>query len=162
MQTKQMHQLIQQLENYTECWKQFIHFVNIARGKKFSPEEESQFLEVKSVIIQQMEMILASIESGTPTKDEVMLLVGSAPSLRFLCELNDSALRNVESQWHKLYIGWHSVLGKLKVQKQNTESKTVFQSLLRKEKRGGLTITALLAHLILLCDSDFFQQIRWS
>ncbi len=137
MQTKQMHQLIEQLENYTECWKQFNHFVNLARAKKFSQEEESQFLEVKSVIIQQMEMILASIEAGTPSKDEVMLLVGSAPSLRFLGELNDSALRNVESQWHKLYIGWHSVLGQLKVQKQVTESKTVFQSFFEKKKKAA-------------------------
>jgi hypothetical protein len=137
MQTKHMHQLIQQLENYTECWKQFIHFVNLARAKKFSPEEESQFLEVKSVIVQQMEMILASIEAGTPSKDEVMTLVSSAPSLRFLCELNDSALRNVESQWHKLYIGWHSVLGQLKVQKQMTESKTVFQNLFEKKKKAA-------------------------
>lgn len=137
MQTKQMHQLIQQLENYTECWKQFIHFVNLARSKKFSPEEEVQFLETKSVIIQQMEMILASIETGTPSKDEVMTLVSSAPSLRFLCELNDSALRNVESQWHKLYIGWHSVLGQLKVQKQVTESKGVLQSLFEKKKKAA-------------------------
>ena len=46
-----MHQLIQQLENYTECWKQFNHFVNIARAKNFGPEEEGQFLEVKTVIL---------------------------------------------------------------------------------------------------------------
>lgn len=135
MQTKEMHRLIDQLENYTECWKQFNHFVNLARAKKFSQEEEGQFLEVKSVIIQQMEMILASIEAGTPSKDEVLTLVGSAPSLRFLGELNDSALRNVESQWHKLYIGWHSVLGQLKVQKQVTESKTFFQQMFEKKKK---------------------------
>src|SRR5579862_6703346 len=115
MKEKQMDQLIQQLENYTECWKQFNHFVNVARAKKFAAEEEQQFLEVKTVIIQQMEMILAYIEAGTPTKDEVMTLVAGAPSLRYLSEMNDSGLRNVESQWHKLYIGWHSVLGQLKV-----------------------------------------------
>src|SRR5262249_37631445 len=103
MQSTKMHQLIQQLENYTESWKQFIHFVNVARGKKYGPEDESQFLETKTVIIQQLELILASIEAGTPSKEEVLNLVGSAPSLRFLSELNDSALRNLESQWHKLY-----------------------------------------------------------
>ncbi len=69
MQQKQMHQLIQQLENYTECWKQFNHFVNVARAKKFGPEEEGQFLEVKTVIIQQLELILSAIEAGTPSKD---------------------------------------------------------------------------------------------
>jgi hypothetical protein len=133
MQSNRMSQLIQQLENYTECWKQFIHFVNVARGKKFSPEDESQFLETKTVIIQQLELILSSIESGTPTKEEVLTLVGSAPSLRYLGEMNDSALRNIESQWHKLYIGWHSVLGQLKVRRNDNESKSFFATLMEKK-----------------------------
>jgi hypothetical protein len=134
MQQKQMHQLIQQLENYTECWKQFNHFVNIARAKKFGQEDEGEFLEIKTVIIQQLEMILSCIEAGTPTKDEVLALVGSAPSLRYLGELNDSALRNLESQWHKLYIGWHSVLGQLKVQQRQLESRSMLGDLFAKKK----------------------------
>jgi hypothetical protein len=134
MKEKQMDQLIQQLENYTECWKQFNHFVNIARSKKFGQEEEGQFLEVKTVIIQQMEMILAYIEAGTPSKEEVMTLIGSAPSLRFLGEMNDSGLRNVESQWHKLYIGWHSVLGQIKVQQRQQETKSVLAQMFEKKK----------------------------
>ena len=134
MQQKQMHQLIQQLENYTECWKQFNHFVNTARAKKFGPEEEGQFLEVKTVIVQQLEMILAAIEAGTPTKEEVLTLVGSAPSLRYLGELNEAALRNMESQWHKLYIGWHSVLGQLKVQQRQLESRSMLGAFFDKKK----------------------------
>jgi hypothetical protein len=134
MQQKQMHQLIQQLENYTECWKQFNHFVNLARAKKFGPEEEGQFLEVKTVIVQQLELILSVIESGTPTKEEVLALVGAAPSLRYLGELNDSALRNLESQWHKLYINWHSVLGQLKVQQRALESRSMLGAFFEKKK----------------------------
>jgi len=134
MQQKQMHQLIQQLENYTECWKHFNHFVSIARSKKFAPEDEAQFLEVKTVMVQQLELILASIEAGTPSKEEVLGLIGSAPSLRFLAEMNDSGLRNLESQWHKLYIGWHSVLGQLKVQQRALEAKSILGNLFEKKK----------------------------
>jgi len=134
MQEKKMDQLIQQLENYTECWKQFNYFVNLARTKKFGSEDEGQFLEIKTVIVQQLEMILAAIEAGTPSKDEVLGLIGNAPSLRFLGEMNDSALRNLESQWHKLYIGWHSVLGQLKVQRQTLEGKSLFSSMFEKKK----------------------------
>jgi hypothetical protein len=132
MQQKQMHQLIQQLENYTECWKQFNHFVNVARGKKFTHEDEAEFLEVKSVIIQQMEMVLSSIEAGSPSKEEVLTLIGGAPSLRYLSEMNDSALRNVESQWHKLYIGWHSVLGQLKVHQRQLSARSFLAQMLEK------------------------------
>ena len=43
--------------NYLECWKQFNYFVNLARSKKFSAEDENQFLEVKAVIVQELELI---------------------------------------------------------------------------------------------------------
>src|SRR5260221_5128559 len=134
MQQKQMHQLIQQLENYTECWKHFNHFVNIARSKKFAPEDEAQFLEVKTVMVQQLELILASIEARTPSKEEVLGLIGSAPSLRFLAEMNDSGLRNLESQWHQHYIRWHSVLGPLKVHQRALQAKSILGHLFVKKK----------------------------
>ncbi len=41
------------VENYTECWKQFHHYLQLVRGKKFEREDESQFLELKSVLAQQ-------------------------------------------------------------------------------------------------------------
>jgi hypothetical protein len=128
MSTKQMDILIQQMENYLECWKQFNTFMNLARSKKFNPEDETQFLEVKSLLVQELELILSAVEVGSPNRDEVHALVGSAPSLRFLSEMNDGVLRNLESQWHKIYIGWHAILGQLKVRQRETETKTGFFS----------------------------------
>jgi hypothetical protein len=130
---KKLEQLVLQMENYLECWKQFNRFVNVARGKKFSPEDENQFLEVKSVIVQELELILASVEVSSPTKEEVHTLIGNAPSLRYLSEMNEGALRNLESQWHKIYIGWHSILGQLKVRQRDEESKGKFSSFLGKK-----------------------------
>jgi hypothetical protein len=132
--TKKLEQLITQMENYLECWKQFNGFVNQARTKKFGPEDENQFLEIKSVIVQELELILASVEVASPTKDEVHTLIGNAPSLRYLSEMNEGALRNVESQWHKIYIGWHSILGQLKVRQGQEDSKSTFSSFLGKKK----------------------------
>lgn len=126
---KKVEQLIAQMENYLECWKQFNGFLNLGREKRIGKEEETQFLEVKSVLIQQLELILASIEVGSPTRDEVHALVGSAPSLRYLSELNDGTLRNLENQWHKIYIGWHAILGQLKVRQRGEEHKTAWAAL---------------------------------
>lgn len=134
MHPKRLNQLIQQMENYTECWKQFNHSVNLARSKRFGAEEESQFLEVKTVIVQELELILSAIEGGTPTKDEVVQLISHAPSLRFLSELSEPALRNLESNWHKLYIGWHSALGQLKVQRNAMENRSFLSSLFGRKK----------------------------
>ena len=132
--SKKLEQLIAQMENYLECWKQFNRFVNLARLKKFSAEDENQFLETKSVIVQELELILASVEVSSPTREEVHTLIGNSPSLRYLSEMNEGALRNVESQWHKIYIGWQSNLGQLKVQQREAESKTIWSSLFSKKK----------------------------
>jgi hypothetical protein len=129
MSNKKLDSLIQQMENYLECWKQFNHFINLARSKKLGAEEENQFLEVKSVIIQELELILASVDVHSPTKEEIHALIGNAPSLRFLSEMNEGALRNVESQWHKIYIGWHSILGQLKVRQHAEAGKSGFGSI---------------------------------
>ncbi len=134
MANKQLDQLIQQMENYLECWKQFNHFVNLARGKKFSVEDETQFLEVKTIIVQELELILASVEVASPSKEEVHNLLGMAPSLRYLGEMNEGALRNLENQWHKIYIGWHSILGQLKVKQRKDDSKS-FLSFGGKDKK---------------------------
>jgi hypothetical protein len=134
MRDKKMDQLIDQMENYLECWKQFNHFVNIARAKKFSLEDESHFLEVKSVIVQELELIFAAVEVSSPTKEETHSLVGNAPSLRYLSEMSEGALRNLENQWHKIYIGWHAILGQLKVRQRAEESKSTFASMFGKKK----------------------------
>jgi hypothetical protein len=129
MRDKKLDHLVHQMENYLECWKQFNRFLNLARAKKFSPEDDTQFLEIKSIIVQELELIFSSIDVASPTKEEIHALVGNAPSLRYLSEMSDGALRNLESQWHKIYIGWHSILGQLKVRQRDEQSKSVFATL---------------------------------
>ena len=135
MSTKKMDQLIAQMENYLECWKQFSRFLNLGRGKKFGHDDENQFLETKSVLVQELELILASVEVNSPTKEEVHSLIGNAPSLRFLSEMNEGALRNIESQWHRIYIGWHSILGQLKVRQRAEPGKSGIGSVFGKKKK---------------------------
>jgi len=133
MQNKKLDQLIDQMENYLECWKQFNNFLTTARAKKFSPEDDAQFLEIKSVIVQELELILSSVEVSFPTKEEIHALVGNAPSLRYLSEMSEGALRNLENQWHKIYIGWHAILGQLKVRRREEESKSGFAGMFGKK-----------------------------
>jgi hypothetical protein len=132
---KKFDQLTAQMENYLECWKQFNRYINLARAKKFGPEDEIQFLEIKSVLVQELELILSAIEVNSPTKDEIHALIGNAPSLRYLSEMNEGALRNVENQWHKIYIGWHSILGQLKVRQRAEVAKSGFGSMFAKKAK---------------------------
>ena len=121
-------QLILRMESYLECWKQYNTFMGMARAKRFSQEDENQFLEIKSVITQELELILCSIDCGPISRDDVHALIAAAPSIRFLSEMNDNALRSVESQWHKLFISLQSILGQLKVRQGQIESKSIMKS----------------------------------
>ena len=124
-----VEQLITRMEYYLECWKQFNTFMNMARTKKFTQEDENQFLEIKSVITQELELILCSIDCGPISREDVHGLIASAPSIRYLSEMNDNALRTVENNWHKLFISLQSLLGQLKVKQGQVESKSVMGSL---------------------------------
>jgi hypothetical protein len=64
----------------------------------------------------------------------VHTLLGGATSLRYLSDLNEGAFRNLENQWHKIYIGLQSILGQLKVQQRQVESKSVWSSFFGKKK----------------------------
>ena len=118
MEANKVDELIVQIENYLECWKQFNNYLTLARTKKYAQEDENQFLELKSVLAQELELIMSAVETTSPSKEEVQSLVSGTPSLRYLAELNEGAIRSIENQWHKIYIGWQSILGQLKVQQQ--------------------------------------------
>jgi hypothetical protein len=82
-----------------------------------------------------LELIFAAVEVNSPTKEEVHALIGNSPSLRSLSEMNEGAVRNVENQWHKIYIGWHSILGQLKVRQHADENKSSLGSIFGKKDK---------------------------
>jgi hypothetical protein len=110
------------VENHLESWRHIVHFIGLARGKRFDSADEDHFLELKGVIVQELELILSSGECSSPAKDDVHTMMNNAPSLRSLSQLNEGALRNLEHQWHLIYIGWHATLGQLKVKHRTLEA----------------------------------------
>ena len=110
------------VENHLESWRQIPHYIGVARGKTFDKAQEDQFLELKGVIVQELEMILASGECHWPTKDDVHEMMNNIPSLRHISQLHEGALGNVEHQWHLIYIRWHATLGQLKVKYKEFEA----------------------------------------
>ncbi len=134
MRNKNLEALILQVENYSECWKQFSRYLNSARSKQFDQSDETQFLELKSLITQELEMILAAVDCSSPKKGDVHSLLSSAPSIRYLSELSEGALRGLENQWHKIYIAWQCNLGQLKVQQRRLQSQSILSSFLTRKK----------------------------
>jgi hypothetical protein len=122
MSAKRLDQLIVRIEIHIECWKQFKHFVNLARAKKFGPEDEAHFLELKKIIGLDLEMILAAIKVPSPAREETIALLDRAPSLRGLSGMDGGDLCGLENAWHKLYISWVSLLGQIAIKRRNGET----------------------------------------
>jgi hypothetical protein len=105
----------------------------MARTKKFEPDDEAQFLEIKSVITQELELIMSAVQVDSPTREDIHTLISQAPSIRYLSELNDAAIRGLENQWHKIFISWQSLLGQLKVQQKADVSRGFLTNLFGKK-----------------------------
>ena len=123
MKTSPIETTLQLVENYTECWKQLNHYLQLARSKKFESDDEAQFLEIKSVVAQQLEVVLATVRCQYPTREDVHKLLSETPSLRYLSEVNEDERRAAENRWHRIYIGWQSMLGQLKAKQLEKPAK---------------------------------------
>ena len=134
MRNKKLDQLVLELESHVECWKQFNNFLALARSKNFTPDDESQFLEVKSNIAQGLEMLMSQVEGGgAPPREEIHALLTNAPSIRSMSELADNSLRSIENQWHKIFLGWQGILGQLKVKQKDLEGQSFWSGLFGKK-----------------------------
>ena len=133
MKNQKLDQLVTQLENFLECWKLLNNFINLARGKKFGAEDENQFLEVKAIVVQELELISAAIEFPSPSREEVHNFVAAAPSLRYLGDSNEGALRALENQWHKIYVGFQAIVGQVKVKQREIEGQSFLTSMFKKK-----------------------------
>jgi hypothetical protein len=118
MSAKRHNELMTRIGIHIGCWRQFNHFVNVARAKQFGPEDESHFRELKKIIEQDLEMIFAAIEIQSPPRQEIVALIGRAPSLRHLSEMGEGDLHGIENAWHTIYTGWHSIWGQLKIKRR--------------------------------------------
>lgn len=123
MNYKNIEEFILHLETHIECWKQFNYYINLARDKKFTADDETQFLDLKSLITQGAETIHSSEVKGGLRKEEVLALFAGSPSLRYLADMSDS-IPTVEGQWHRIYLQLQSLLGQIKVQQNKHTEKT--------------------------------------
>ncbi len=98
-------------------------------------EEENQFLDVKSLLTQQLETILSFFEpeSLPINREDIFSVITPLTSLRSIMEINENTLRGIENQWHKVFLQLQSLLGQLKVQQRQISSKSIF-SIFSKKK----------------------------
>src|ERR1043166_1415656 len=114
MRDRNLEKNISRVEAFVERWKQLSQFLDRGfQGQSFSPEEEGAFLELKSVIAQEHELLMTTLASGE-RDDKALKLLNTVPSLQSFKELPEGMAKKVAADWHNSYISLQALLGRLR------------------------------------------------
>jgi hypothetical protein len=115
MRDKALEQNIKRVEAFVERWKELSHFLD--RGFKteaFTAEEEGAFLELKSNIAQEHELLMSTLGNPNERDDKALKLLNTLPSLQAFRDLHEGMSKKIASDWHNSYISFQALLGRLK------------------------------------------------
>ena len=118
MRDRRLETNIARVEQFIEQWKQLSHFLDRGfQGDTFTDHEEAQFLELKSSIAQNYELLMTTIGREAERSERAVRLLNTVPSLQSIGELEDGANRRLTAEWHGTFLALQSLLGRLKGRK---------------------------------------------
>jgi hypothetical protein len=115
MRDRKLEKNIKRLESLIEQWKQLSQ--SIDRGfqpQDIQAQEESAFLELKSGIAREYEMLMTTLGTIAERDEKVLRLLNVAPSLQSLRELEEGMDKKVVGDWHSIFIAMQALLGRLR------------------------------------------------
>src|ERR1043166_6740085 len=114
MRDRNLERNINRVEAFVERWKQLSQFLDRGfQGESFSPEEVAAFMDLKSAIAQDHELVVTTLASGE-RDDRALKLLNAVPSLHSFKELPDGMAKKVAADWHNSYISLQALLGRLR------------------------------------------------
>jgi hypothetical protein len=112
MRDRNLERNIKRVEAFVERWKQLSQFLDRGfQGQSFTSEEESAFLDLKSNIAQEYELLMTTLASSE-RDDKPLKLLNTVPSLQSFKELNEGMAKKVATDWHNTYISLQALLGR--------------------------------------------------
>lgn len=115
MRDRNLERNVQRVEAFVERWKQLSQFLDRGfQGQDFKPEEEAAFLDLKSQIAQEHEILIITLGSAVDRDEKALRLLHTVPSLQSFKELNEAMARKMASEWHDKFISFQALLGRLR------------------------------------------------
>ncbi len=115
MRDRKLEKNIARLESLIERWKQLSQYLD--RGfqqQPIDPQDEAAFLELKSNIAREYELMMTTLGPMADRNDKVLRLLNVAPSLQSLRELEEGMDKKVVADWHGVFIAMQALLGRLR------------------------------------------------
>ncbi|NQU10028.1 hypothetical protein HQ590_04510 [bacterium] len=114
MRDRKLERNIARVGAFIESWRELGAYLDTGfRGEQMGDESETGFLELKSSIAREHELIMTTLGSDGERSDRVLRLLSGMPGLGSLQAFEDPQQKRISSEWHALYLSWQALLGRL-------------------------------------------------
>jgi hypothetical protein len=106
----------------TESWKKLHDFLTYALDKSkpiISPEQERQFTEVRSILLQESEHVFTELNLIAELSGRTMNVLQRGSSMRGVRELSGEDTRRLDSDWNAVFTRLGVVQGQLKARRRD-------------------------------------------
>jgi hypothetical protein len=115
MRDRNLERNVRRVEAFVERWKELSQFLDRGfKGGEFKNEEEVAFLELKSRIAQDHELLTVTLGPEAERDDRALRLLNSVASLSGFKELPEGMSKKLANEWHLTYMGLQALLGRLR------------------------------------------------
>jgi hypothetical protein len=128
MRDRNLEKNIQRIEAFVERWKELSQFLDRGfKGDKFAGEEEAAFLDLKSRIAQEHELLMVTLGSEAERDDRALRLLNSVPSLASFKDLPEGMSKKIANEWHNAYLARQALLGRLRGRRAQLRGVSTFR-----------------------------------
>ena len=141
MRDRNLEKNVQRVEAFVESWKQLSQFLDRGfKGDPFTGEEEAAFLELKSRIAQEHELLSVTLATDVDRDDRALRMLNSVPSLASFKDLPEGMAKRLANEWHSTYLALQALLGRLRGRQAQLQSVSTVRVAMRNVFANPLVI----------------------
>jgi hypothetical protein len=130
MRDKEIETKLRLLTLQLDNWKKLHDFITYGLDKAkpiISAEQERQFTEVRSNLLQETEYVFTTLNTLGELSGKAMNVLQRASSIRGVRDLTNDEVRRLEAEWNGVFTKLGVFQGQLKARRKELASQTVLQ-----------------------------------
>ena len=130
MRDKQLETKLRLLTLQLDGWKRLHDFITYGLDKArpiISADQERQFTEIRSNLLQETEYVFNALNTVTELSGKAMNVLQRASSIRGVRDLSADEVRRLETEWNGVFTKLGVVQGQLKARRKDLAAQTPIQ-----------------------------------
>lgn len=130
MRDRQLETKLRLLTLQLDSWKRLHDFITYGLDKArpiISADQERQFTEVRSHLLQETEYVFNALNTVAELSGKAMNVLQRASSIRGVRELTNDEVRRLETEWNGVFTRLGVVQGQLKARRKDLAAQTPIQ-----------------------------------